>query len=166
MLNRKTILISVLACLSIAVLFVGCIPTNSLLLSYTEKYHFFFATFAMGQYQTICYKFALPFTLNPGNFIIKGQLKADGLTSAGQIGSRLEIIRKGKTIFSDDEMGNYDSHGKFHGTFQTNQPATFNKNDIIRFSFAPLSQSFTNADFLFNFTYKAQTGTQQTQITR
>src|ERR1700758_1606415 len=102
MLNQKKILISVLACLCIGVFFVGCIPTGAQLLSWSEKYHFLFPTFSMNSYQTICYKFALPLTVEPGTVFIKGQLKANGLTSAGQIGSKVEVIRQGKTIFNND----------------------------------------------------------------
>jgi len=153
-LNQKKMFISLFLFVSIALLFVGCIPTDSQLFFYSEKYDLFFPNFQQNVYQKICYKFALPFTMQPATVSIKGQLVTGMTIPPGQLTSKLEIIRKGHTIFSNTATGNYDGSGRFHGSFKTDNPAVFSKNDVIIFSIAPASQSFTNVHFKFTVGFK------------
>jgi hypothetical protein len=161
--NRKKIWMSLCAFISIAFLFVGCLPTESQLSSYAVKYDLFYAKLQQNVVQSISWKFALPYSLPPGTFSIKGQLKTAAASStqsptfaAGQFTTRIEIIRKGHDLFSKDGTLPYDSLGRFHGSNSIDPPGIpFQKNDILKISFTP-DQTFTNVHQKFTFTYKVQ----------
>jgi len=81
---------------------------------------------------------------------------APGVTiPAGQLGTTLEVIRKGHDVFRKDGMLDYDSAGRFHASVALDQGANFGKNDVLKISFAPLNQSFSNVHEIFTATYKA-----------
>jgi hypothetical protein len=123
----------------------GCLPPdlNGEWKDYNKRWHVCFEDVTPGRSISISHKFLNPFVFNTGAVVkVRGDFDAlnDGDQLPNQVTWTFGHFRKGVKLFEDSFVVPLDNAGRFPPiAVQLTSPITFQKNDLLRWSYAGIN---------------------------